>query len=142
MYAAGNAVLKQYQQTGIESRIEDADGHRLVQMLFDGALERISAARAALEAGNLARKGELIGKAVTLLGGLRETLDLKAGGELAANLDYLYGYMQKKLLEAHLKNQLEGLEEVINLLRPLAEAWRTIPESVRQAYRQGAIKAT
>lgn len=136
MYAAGNAVLKQYQQTGIESRIEDADGHRLVEMLFDGALARINAARAALAVGNLVRKGELIGKAVMILGGLRETLDLKAGGELAANLDYLYGYMQKRLLEAHAQNRLEMLEEVIGLLRPLADAWRAIPEAVRQAYRQ------
>ncbi|MCX8048123.1 MAG: flagellar export chaperone FliS [Methylohalobius sp.] len=130
MYAAKR--LEQYRKIDLESQVEEADGHRLVQMLFDGAVERIQAARTALEAGNLARKGELIGKAVAILGGLRESLDFKAGGELAENLDLLYGYMQKKLLEAHAKNQAQGLEEVVALLRPLAEAWRGIPEAMRQ----------
>lgn len=140
MYAARR--LDQYREIDLETQVEEADGHRLVQMLFDGALERITAARAALEAGNLARKGELVGKAVTILGGLRETLDFETGGELAENLDALYGYMQKRLIEAHVWNQPEGLEEVVNLLRPLAEAWRSIPESTRQAFRQGRLVAT
>jgi flagellar protein FliS len=135
MYAA---KLEQYQSVNLEAQVMEADGHRLVQMLFDGAIERISAARAALEAGNLARKGELVSKAITILGGLRETLDFKAGGELAENLDVLYAYMQRKLLEAHAKNQPQGFAEVIDLLRPLAEAWRSIPESVRQTFRQEA----
>jgi flagellar protein FliS len=135
MYAA---KLEQYQSVNLEAQVMEADGHRLVQMLFDGAIERISAARAALEAGNLARKGELVSKAITILGGLRETLDFKAGGELAENLDGLYAYMQRKLLEAHAKNQPQGFAEVIDLLRPLAEAWRSIPESVRQTFRQEA----
>lgn len=140
MYAARR--LDQYREIDLKAQVEEADGHRLVQMLFDGALERIAAARAALEAGNLARKGELVGKAVTILGGLRETLDFESGGELAENLDALYGYMQKKLLEAHVKNDPQGLKEVIDLLRPLAEAWRSIPESTRRAFRQGGLGAT
>ncbi len=135
MYAAR---LEQYKSVNLEAQVMEADGHRLVQMLFDGAIERINAARAALEAGNLARKGELVGKAITILGGLRETLDFKAGSELAENLDHLYAYMQRKLLEAHAQNQLQGFAEVIDLLRPLAEAWRSIPESVRQTFRQEA----
>lgn len=139
---AGNTALKQYRQVGMEGRIEDADGHRLVALLFEGALERISAARVALEAGNLARKGELIGKAVTILGGLRETLDMEAGGELAANLDYLYGYMQRRLLEAHVKNRSDGLEEVMNLLRPLLEAWNAVPEEIRLAFRRETQKGS
>jgi flagellar protein FliS len=135
MYAA---KLEQYQSVNLEAQVMEADGHRLVQMLFDGAIERISAARAALEAGNLARKGELVSKAIIILGGLRETLDFKAGGELAENLDGLYAYMQRKLLEAHAKNQPQGFAEVIDLLCPLAEAWRSIPQSVRQTFRQEA----
>ncbi len=134
MYAAKR--LDCYRAVDLESQVTEADGHRLVRLLFDGAIERIQAAKTALEAGNLVRKGELIGKAITILGGLRETLDFEAGGELAENLDLLYGYMQKRLLEAHVKNQPEGLAEVIGLLQPLADAWRNIPESARQAFRR------
>ncbi|GAB6068695.1 flagellar export chaperone FliS [Methylothermus subterraneus] len=136
MYAARR--LEQYRHIDLETQVAEADGHRLVQMLFDGAIERVQAAKAALEAGNLARKGELVGKALTILGGLRETLDFKAGGELAENLDFLYEYMQRTLLKAHAENRLEGFEEVLKLLRPLAEAWRSIPESARRAFGQGA----
>ncbi len=133
---AGNTALKSYQQVGVDARVEDADGHRLVSLLFEGASERINGARGALLAGDMARKGELIGKAVTILGGLRETLDMEAGGELAANLDALYGYMQRRLLESHVKNNGAMMEEVVELLRPLAEAWAAVPREVRQSYRR------
>ncbi len=139
---AGNTALKQYQHVGNTGRIEDADGHRLVTLLFEGALERINGARAALLAGNLARKGELIGKAVTILGGLRETLDMDAGGELAGNLDYLYGYMQRRLLEAHVRNDGEMMSEVTDLLRPLVEAWGAVPQEVRRSYQSSEVEGS
>ncbi|MCB2527206.1 flagellar protein FliS, partial [Listeria monocytogenes] len=75
----------------------DASPHRLIQMLMEGGLTRMAQARGALERGEVALKGERIGKAIASVGGLREGRDFEAGGELAANLDRLYAYMSMRL---------------------------------------------
>ncbi len=106
------AAMRQYQNVSTQAQAIDASPHRLIQMLMEGGLTRMAQARGALERGEVALKGELIGKAIAIVGGLREGLDFEAGGELAANLDRLYAYMSMRLTEANLKNDAGKLEEV------------------------------
>ena len=73
-------------------------------------------------------KGELIGKAIGIIGGLRAGLNLEEGGELAVNLDNLYDYMSRRLLEANLKNSVEPLDEVADLLRNVKSGWDAIAQ--------------
>ncbi|MGX5220047.1 MULTISPECIES: flagellar export chaperone FliS [Pseudomonas] len=124
MYAM--AAMKQYQAVNTQVQAVDASPHRLIQMLMEGGLTRIAQARGAMERGQLALKGELIGKAIGIVGGLRDGLDLQQGGELAANLDSLYEYMSARLFEANVKNQAEPLEEVASLLRNIKSGWDAI----------------
>ncbi|HEX7762674.1 MAG TPA: flagellar export chaperone FliS, partial [Cellvibrio sp.] len=72
-------ALKQYQKLGIESEVSHASPHRLIQLLFEGALGRLAAAQGAMERGDLAVKGEMLGKAIGIVGGLRSSLDMEAG---------------------------------------------------------------
>jgi flagellar protein FliS len=95
-------------------------------MLMEGGLTRIAQARGAMERQQTAMKGELIGKAIGIIGGLREGLDLQKGGELAANLDSLYQYMVSRLLEANVKNDAAPLDEVAGLLRNVKSGWDAI----------------
>ncbi len=85
----GNA-LKQYRQVNAESAVAYASPHRLIQMLMEGAMDSLTKARGHIERGEVIAKGEQIGKAISIIGGLREGLNLESGGELAANLDSLY----------------------------------------------------
>ncbi|WP_339513073.1 flagellar export chaperone FliS [Pseudomonas sp. RL_15y_Pfl2_60] len=124
MYAM--AAMKQYQAVNTQVQAVDASPHRLIQMLMEGGLTRIAQARGAMERGQVALKGELIGKAIGIVGGLRDGLDLQQGGELAANLDSLYEYMSARLFEANVKNQAEPLEEVASLLRNIKSGWDAI----------------
>lgn len=124
MYAM--AAMKQYQAVNTQAQAVDASPHRLIQMLMEGGLTRIAQARGAMERGQVALKGELIGKAIAIVGGLRDGLDLQQGGELAANLDSLYEYMSARLFEANVKNQAEPLEEVAGLLRNIKSGWDAI----------------
>ncbi|MFI8479422.1 flagellar export chaperone FliS [Pseudomonas sp. NPDC078700] len=124
MYAM--AAMKQYQAVNTQAQAVDASPHRLIQMLMEGGLTRIAQARGAMERGQVALKGELIGKAIGIVGGLRDGLDLQQGGELAANLDSLYEYMSARLFEANVKNQAEPLEEVAGLLRNIKSGWDAI----------------
>ena len=119
-------AMKQYQSVNAQAQAVDASPHRLIQMLMEGGLTRIAQARGAMERQQTAMKGELIGKAIAIIGGLREGLDLQQGGELAANLDNLYQYMVSRLLEANVKNDAAPLDEVAGLLRNVKSGWDAI----------------
>jgi flagellar protein FliS len=120
-----NAMLamKQYQRVSVQSEVFEASPHRLIQMLMEGCLERIAQARGAIERNLHAEKGELIGKAISIIGGLREPLDHQVGGELSQNLDSLYDYMISRLLEANRANDVALLDEVSSLLREVKSGW-------------------
>lgn len=118
-------ALKQYRKLGIESEVSNASPHRLIQMLFEGALGRLAAAQGAMARADLAGKGENLGKAISIIGGLRGSLDMNAGS-LSENLDKLYEYMNFRLLEASSQNDAEKVAEVIQLLKTLKSGWDEI----------------
>ncbi|APU30956.1 flagellar export chaperone FliS [Ectopseudomonas alcaliphila JAB1] len=126
MYAS--SALKQYQSVNTQARVVDASPHRLIQMLMEGGLTRIAQARGAMERGQTALKGELIGKSIAIVAGLRDSLDHQQGGELAGNLDGLYEYMITRLTEANISNEPALLEEVAGLLRDIKAGWDAIAE--------------
>ena len=125
------AAMNQYKQVGVQSSIEGADPHTLVQMLFDGAMERLNMAKVHMQQGNIALKGENISRAISIVDGLRSSLDMKKGGEMAENLEALYDYMQRQLLVANVENKVEKIEEVLSLIGEIRSGWMAIPQEIR-----------
>src|SRR5690606_27077331 len=76
------------------------------------------------------RVGQLISKTIEIVGGLRGFLDMEKGGEIAEQLENLYEYMERRLLQANLKNDVEILDEVAGLIREVKEGWDGIREEV------------
>lgn len=126
-------ALNRYQQLGVEAEIGEASPHRLVALMLQGALGRVVAARGALEAGQTARKGELIGRAIGLIEGLTVSLDRERGGEIAENLAALYDYASRRLLEANAANDADMLTEVADLIRQISDAWSAIAPEAQHA---------
>ncbi|SDF71405.1 flagellar export chaperone FliS [Phytopseudomonas seleniipraecipitans] len=120
------AAMKQYQCVDVQAQVTEASPHRLIQMLMQGGLDRIYQAKGALERGAYAEKGELLGKAIAIVGGLREALDQNVDGDLVGNLDKLYEYMIMRLLEGNRSNDSGKLDEVANLLREVKSGWDAI----------------
>ncbi|EIC20520.1 flagellar export chaperone FliS [Thiorhodovibrio frisius] len=123
----------QYRQAGVLSEISVASPHRIIQLLFEGALERIAVGKGAMLQGNIAKKGEQISKAINIIDGLRGVLDHEKGGELAERLDALYEYMSYQLLQANLRDNPDALDEVTKLLREVKSGWDEIPEELRNS---------
>lgn len=121
-----------YQREAVQAA-HFASPHQLVAMLMDGALERIVQARAAMEHQLTARKGERIGKAISIIDSLRASLNPERGGEVAANLAALYEYMVHRLLHANVNNDLEALDEVQRLLKEIKAGWDGIAEQAASA---------
>ncbi len=118
--------ISEYRKVGIQSSVESATPHRLIEMLMDGALEKILLARACMERKETVRKCEAIDWALNILGGLHGSLDLERGGEVANNLANLYDYMIRRLVEANVENDPAILEEVTKLLNELRAGWVAI----------------
>ena len=116
-YKAANVeALQQYTRLNTQCEVESASQHRLIQMLMEGALDRIIKAKSYVRNNELQMKGEFIGMAISIIGGLRDSLDHETGAELAENLDKLYEYMSARLLEANVNNDESILDEVHKLL--------------------------
>jgi flagellar protein FliS len=125
------AKLAAYSSAQAHGGVAAADPHRLIVMLMDGALERIATARGCLTRGETAEKARLINRAVSIIGELRSSLDLKTGGQIAANLGELYDYMCRRLLKATADNRVDMLDEVTKLLGDIRAAWVAIPNEAR-----------
>lgn len=134
MDARVTGALKSYENVALRSAVLEATPHQLVQMLMDGALDRIARAKGCMSRGEIAAKGAHIARAVAIVNGLRRDLDMERGGEISANLDALYEYMSRRLLEANAKNDRGILEEVAGLLREIRDAWAQIPVEYRQRH--------
>ncbi|MHC8335105.1 flagellar export chaperone FliS [Pseudomonas sp. LB3P25] len=119
-------ALRQYQKVGAQAQVSEASPHRLVQMLMEGGLDRIAQAKGAMERKDIPGKGVLISKAIGIIGGLREGLDLENKADEVGRLDNLYVYMMKRLAEANIKTDPTILDEVAGLLRTVKEGWDAI----------------
>lgn len=131
-----------YAQIGMETGVAAGSPHRLILMLYDGALKAIADAGAHLAAGRIGPKGEALSKAISIIEqGLKGSLDVARGGAIAAQLGELYDYMNRRLLHASMRNEMQGLDEVAGLLRELREAWSSIETRPARAEFSGVAAA-
>lgn len=128
MYAA--TAIKAYAKVGVESGVTTADPHKLISMLYQGALLAIANAKNGIMRKDIPAKGAAISKAIMIIDdGLKASLDKDVGGELANNLAALYDYMASRLLAANMNNDIAALDEVTRLLTDLKGAWDSIRPS-------------
>lgn len=123
----GLRAVSTYRQVDVKSVVENASPHQLITMLFSGLLSTLREAKGAMSRQDVPEKGRLMIKAVRILEeGLRGGLDKQRGGEVAANLDLLYSYAVKRLTQANLTNDPMLIDEVIELIEPIASGWSDI----------------
>lgn len=122
-----------YAKVGVESGILAASPHQRIVMLFEAYQASIRIARLHMQAGHIAEKGQAITKAINIVSqGLRASLDLKQGGEIAAQLDQLYDYVVRLLLRANLNNDESALTTAAGLLENVATAWQAIGSHIEE----------
>ena len=121
-----------YAKVDLETSIGSASPHKLIAMLYDGALTALAKASHQMKSGDVPGKGNSISQAISIIdNGLRVSLDKKVGGDIAENLDALYEYMSARLLVANLNNEPELVDEVRRLLKELKGAWDQIDPAVK-----------
>ena len=118
-----SSAARAYASVGNHGRVSETDPHGLILLLFEGALDRIEQARAAIERGDLRAKAEAITKALRIVESLRSSLNMEAGGEIARKLDELYELTCRRLVAANARGRVEPLDEARDILTQLRAGW-------------------
>lgn len=127
MFGMQHQGAKAYANVGMETGVSAASPHKLIVMVFEGAMLQVTIAIQGQKEGAIAKRGKAVSRAISFIEtGLRASLNKQVGGELALTLDSLYEYMSRRLLEANTKGKIEPLEEVYRLLGELKSAWEAI----------------
>ena len=118
-------ALRAYQKVNSHAQISEASPHRLIQMLYEGGLDRLAQAKGALVRGDIPQKCLMLTKAIDIITGLRQGLDEEKAEDPATiqQLASLYDYMSAQLLQANINNDPEIIDEVARLLITLKSGW-------------------
>ncbi len=120
------------QQQYVTTQVGTADRLQLVIMLYDGAISFISQAREKMVAKDASAKGLLIGRALDIIAELNASLNFQAGQQLAASLFHLYNFMTGHLTKANLNWDVQALDEVLEMIQKLREAWVEVAHRARR----------
>ena len=131
-----HTAIAAYQQNEVELSVYSASPVQLVVMLYDGAIQSLTQANALIQRGDIQGKARQVTRASNIIAELSGVLDLEQG-EVAQNLGGLYGYAQKQLISANLRNDQSKIDEVAMLLRDLRSAWQELAQ--RQDDRAGRV---
>ena len=126
-------VINQYKSIELQTRVDTASPSELIELLLQGARSHIATAQGNIQRNQTKEKGEHIGKALSIIEGLKTSFNHEQGGEIAVNLLQLYEYIQYMLLKANLKNDENLLAQSNSLLAEVHQAWQSInPRSTQQ----------
>ncbi len=126
-----NSAIESYSKGTLHAEVLEASPHRIIQMLMDGFIDRIAYAKGNLERGEMAQKSQYISKAIGIINGLKSSLDVEKGGDIAHNLNDLYDYINRRLILANTKNDMAILHEVSALMKEVKDGWDAIPADYR-----------
>lgn len=122
MLVSQQSSAGQYQQ----AQFATADRGRLLLLMFDGAQRFLSQAENALIADRVEEFADRLGRAQAVIAELLHTLDHKAGGEIAQQLDRLYRFMLEHLVEANVQKSPAHVAQVRHLVTIIADSYREI----------------
>lgn len=118
--------LKAYKKVGVESSLLAADPHQIILMLFNGLLESLSQVKGAVERKDFQLKANLMSKGISIINSLDDALDHEAEPKISENFSNLYQYCSNRLMEASVSLDTDVIDEVVQLLKPIRDAWSEI----------------
>ena len=120
------AARARYQSVDVVSRVESADPHGLVMLLYDELLQALDAMALAATRKDFGQRGDRQARALRLLSGLETSLDFEAGGEIATGLARIYREARRLVIAAGRENDAAKITQARFMLSEIAEAWEQI----------------
>ena len=119
-----NKIARQYRELAIKG----ATSVGLIVVLYDMAIESLGHAMREMDAGNIEARTAELNHALSVISELQRSLNMEAGGEVAKRLSDLYDVARGKILEANIKVSKKTLEQLMNVLSSVREAWLVVEE--------------
>ncbi|WP_088548165.1 flagellar export chaperone FliS [Paenibacillus aquistagni] len=117
-----------------KNKYETASPHRLILMLYHGAIRFVKQAKNSLDAGDTEQGHQHLLKAQDIVYELISSLNEQQGGEIASNLKNLYLYMIDQMMQANMKKNSESLTIVLEMLESIKEAWEQIGKELNTGH--------
>ena len=130
-----NAYAKNARAAYVKNDLENLSREDIVVKLYQALRMRMQAAIEEIKDGNVGKKAEHLSRALAIVLELQNSLDMEQGGEIAVNLNDLYGFLVSDLMAANLKNDTRKIEEALKVVEPLLEAWTEIAKGKKQVAR-------
>lgn len=124
--------IQAYRKDSLKSDLASADPHRVIQLLMQGALEKLALGKGCIERSDWEGKADALTRAVEIINALRDALDRDANPELVDNLESLYEYMTVRITEASVSKDIGMIDQVMGLLLQIKGAWDQISSSAKQ----------
>jgi len=122
-----------YNSVPVEAQVAGATPHQLIAMLFEAAHSALMRAKIYFEKGIVAKRCEMISKAINIIdNGLRASLDFEKGQEIAVDLERLYDYVSRLLMQANANSDVEKLLEADRLITGMAAVWNEILPAIQE----------
>ncbi len=115
-----------YQRVDVASRVEGANPHQLVTILYDELLKALDAMAAAMARVDYVQRGERQARALRLISGLETSLDFEQGGDIAIGLAKIYREARRLTIAAGRENDVKLVERAREMLGEVAQAWEQI----------------
>jgi len=123
-----------------KTNVMTADPKRLILMCYDGAIDTLKIGKQRMAERDYEGKSKAFTKAQDIINELLCALDFEKGGSVAKNLDSLYNYMLRRIIDADLKKNVGAIDEVIAMLSELKTAWEEIFYQRANEVRTGDMK--
>ncbi len=125
----------QYRQT----QVTTVDKGRLIVLLYEGAIKFLREASEAQAAGDIAAKSGHINRALDIIGELSQSLNMQDGGDIAFNLKRIYQFWTDHLLKAKIVRDSPAMDDVVNMMSSLIEAWQAVCSDAEAARAAAAL---
>jgi flagellar secretion chaperone FliS len=121
-YAAANV----YKQNSVTT----ATPAELTLMLYNGCLKFLNRAKVAMNEGNIEEKNNNIQRAQNIISEFMSTLKMDV--EVSQQMMTMYEYMNRRLMEANINNDITIVEEVEGLVTEFRDTWKQVIQMTRQ----------
>ncbi len=115
---------------------------RIVVMLYDEAITSLEAAIEAMQHNDIEERCNRLNVVTEIVGTLHMSLDLENGGEIADQLGSLYRFMLAQLIRINIQSDAEKAAKIIDLLKPLRDAWEEVDQQMSNNEDQVSVEAT
>jgi len=129
--ALAQRIKGAYAQVDLDTRLEAASPHDLIRLLLEGAISKLGRAREHLLQRDFAKKGQEIGKVISIVAELQHCLTKEPGNDVARHLNSLYEQIMAAIVAANIDNDVDSLDLASDLLQHLSESWNMIPQEFR-----------